>query len=141
MEAEVQKQEEPNLRFIYFGREKKNTSHRGVTCVGYDIISNKGHDVEILIGLSFCNPNDAFSRKRAHGIITGRINRGLFERLNLGDTDPTYENISSAIRKFISDSMPDGDYNTIVDYTGKNIPKEAMPHIAGVSLPWWFSGV
>ena len=80
------------MKYIYIKqhpKSKNNTKHGGVVCVGYKYDDN---NATIYISTSFCNPQDRFSKKRAHKIIEGRMNVGKFMKI-ITDKLPTYEDM------------------------------------------------
>ncbi len=83
------------LGFIYFGFEKDNVKHNGITCIGYF------HNIEmkqIEFAICFCSPKDIFSKKKARKIIKDRFNsqwKIIIENINIS---PKYKNIVELIR-------------------------------------------
>ncbi len=137
MQKEVKAEPHPKheMRFVYLGRLKKISTnskneeyvkhiHQGVTCVGYQIDKNGN----LVIGVSFCSPEDEFSKKKARMIIKGRMIIGKSVIIpDVGDksyTTMSYEELIAEIRKCV-DRAYDSDTNKF----------------AGVKFPLWFKGV
>jgi hypothetical protein len=124
------------LRYIYFGQKKDNSAHAGVTCIGYEF-TEEGKAVNM--AFAFCSPNDRFSKKKAHLIISGRVNKQDTIKLN-GITEQTrYEKIVLLAKEALNDVMPKGVAN-VHEYVMAH-KHEAVPTIADTKLPWWFSGI
>lgn len=142
MNAEMQKEAQavpnpkPEMRFVYFGRMEKlgiNSKneeyiqwiHDGVTCVGH-IVTDTG---ELLLGASFCSPEDEFSKKKARMIIKGRMSTDKLVTVPAvaeGKSYPemSYEELIAEIRECLNST-----YDSDTD------------EFAGVPWPLWFQGV
>ena len=110
------------LRYIYLrnNQDKQNTNHGGVVCLGYKIED----DNTLVIGISFCSPNDMFSKKIAHRIIEGRVKAGKNAVLHLPVAKPKYEEVVNTIGSYIKE---------VLQTAGEN----ERPVIAGVKVPRW----
>lgn len=141
MNAEMQKAApKKDRRFVYFGRMEKlalnkkgeeyvQWIHEGVVCVGYDF-DEQG---TCTIGVSFCSPEDSFSKKKARLIVGKRIEAGVCAEIPETEDKPlvemTYEELVKAIESYIdgvvSVELPE-------QYTDKD-----LPILAGVRCPRW----
>ena len=139
MQKEVKAEPKPERRFVYFGRMEKlgiNSKgeeytqwiHNGVTCVGYDFVE----DGQVVIGVSFCSPEDAFSKKKARLIINQRMNAGVSAVLPVPGmkalADMNYEELVKEIEAFIADAVIVGE---------PIFGDDELPKIAGVRAPRW----
>ena len=122
------------MRFVYLGREKKNSISNGISCVGYQFKDNA-----LLLGFAFCSPGEHFSKKKARSIIEGRMKKGSFIKIDNFPVQAKYADIVTTSMKTLNDAMPEG-YKNVHEYVLAHEHKK-FPTIGGVKLPWWFEGV
>lgn len=130
-----------DMRFVYFGRieklalnrkEEEYTQwlHEGVVCVGY-LLNDDG---SLTVAVSFCSPNDSFSKKKARLIIRQRMDAGKSDAIAPGDKEfalMTYEETIKAIEDYISE--------IVSDELPQNYADEDLPMLAGVRMPRWLA--
>jgi hypothetical protein len=127
------------IRFIYFRENKDNSNHNGIVCAGYQY---KKEDKSLDIGVSFCNPVDRFSRKRAHAIIKGRLENNTKITIKDIKERPKYSDVVNYVVEMMVDALSVlhfelGSTNTLKDMVAKGIDEKTYPKVAGVKIPIW----
>jgi len=123
------------MRYIYFGKENIGKKH-GVICVGYKFEGERG----LKLSFCFCSPLDIFSKKKAHAIIEGRMEKGNSITVNTeGPEKLKYEEIANIAKDVLNDAMPYGVPN--VRAYVESVEHKSTPEVGNVKLPWWFTGI
>jgi hypothetical protein len=102
-------------------------------CVGYRY--NKD-SASLDIGVSFCNPNDRFSRKRARSIIDGRIKKNTKTTISGVEEAPKYSDVVNHVVKMTKEVIPD-DPDVLAEMVADGGTDDNYPKVAGVKIPMW----
>jgi hypothetical protein len=133
-----------DTKYVYFGRDKKNNKHKGVTCVGYKIDDS---GTVLRLAVAFCSPEDTFTKKESHVRINARINSDAYEDLikDIEEISPdnplffniTHEKIINLIILAINSTIP-ANWENYKSYLSN---KKVYPKFARIKLPKWFTNI
>ena len=105
--------QQANLKYRYFRnnspyRNRTNTNHNGVICLGYRVIKDDFKGINFDFCIAFCSPNDSFSRFEAKKLLSRRYIDG--ETVNITVSFGSEKEIITIIKGiWNSHKIPEGN--------------------------------